>query len=325
MNATTPRATALRVLGAAALATAALGLAGAGTASATTPEAVTPEAAAQAAATPAAPQALTASQVSAGRAVAGNQATLAVLGKFFAADPDHGSARARAAAGTAAAPRLSGASVTVYTLDPAFVAGTPGAAVAQPSYVATDAVSATGQTASVWTARTAKGWQVVNIASGDDETAYTAKAHGDGTVFREPQINAWYVLRGDRVLPLDTEATAVVGAHGTTVAAYQRHVRTAYGHMLPGSAYDKQGYAGGFGNTAPDAAARAATRSAAGGQAGDQAGHGTASRTAAASAAGHGTAGVGATGTAALAGGGAVLTLAAALGGRALRRRSGRA
>ncbi|MEU6170770.1 hypothetical protein ABZ832_02485 [Streptantibioticus parmotrematis] len=314
MNATT-RTSALRVLGAAALATTALGLAGAGTASATTLEA------APAAVTPATPQALTASQVSAGRAVAGNQATLAVLGKFFAADPDHGSARARAAAGTAAAPRLSGASVTVYTLDPAFVAGTPGAAVAEPSYVATDAVSATGQTASVWTAKTAKGWQVVNIASGDDETAYTAKAHGDGTVFREPQINAWYVLRGDRVLPLDTEATAVVGAHGTTVAAYQRHVRTAYGHMLPGSAYDKQGYAGGFGNTAPDAAARAATRSAAG----DQAGPGTASRTATASAAGHGTAGVGTTGTAALAGGGAVLALAAALGGRALRRRSGRA
>ncbi|PWI44551.1 hypothetical protein [Streptomyces sp. ICBB 8177] len=305
MNATT-RTSALRVLGAAALATAALGLAGAGTASA--------------APVPAAPRALTASQVSAGRAVAGSQATLAVLGRFFAADPDHGSARVRTAAGTDAAPRLSGASVTVYTLDPAFVAGTPGAAVAEPSYVATDAVSATGQTASVWTAKTAKGWQVVNIASGDDETAYAAKAHGDGTVFREPQVNAWYVLRGDRVLPLDTEATAVVGAHGTSVAAYQRHVRAAYGHMLPGSAYAKQGYAGGFGNTAPDAAARAATRPAAAAQAV----HGAASRTVTASAAAHGAAGAGATGTAALAGGGAALALAAALGGRALRRRSDR-
>lgn len=79
-------------------------------------------------------------------------------------------------------------------------------------------------------------WQVVNIATGDDEARYTAagarKLPG-GTVFREPQIDAWYVQKGNRVLPLDRDAVGAVGADGTTLAAYRTRVRAAYADKLP--------------------------------------------------------------------------------------------
>src|SRR5205085_7911441 len=74
-----------------------------------------------------------------------------------------------------------------------------------------------------------------------------------GTVFHEPQIDAWYVQRGERIGPLDAHARKAVGAHGTTVAAYRERVMKAYGDKLPGSAYDKRGEAGGYG---PGAAAQ---------------------------------------------------------------------
>ncbi|WP_051789343.1 hypothetical protein [Streptomyces sp. NRRL S-1022] len=76
--------------------------------------------------------------------------------------------------------------------------------------------------------------------------------------FREPQINAWYVLRGNRVLPLNSEARTAVGAHGTSLKGYQHRVHEAYAARLAGSAYDEQGYADGFGHDAAEAAARAA-------------------------------------------------------------------
>ncbi|MFF2203672.1 hypothetical protein [Streptomyces sp. NPDC058145] len=208
---------------------------------------------------PAVPHAYSPGQIAAARAVAGSDSTLDVLGRFFAAAPDH-TTRAMApprAAGAKAAPHLTGAGTTVYTLNADFVAGREDAPVAEPAFVATDAVSATGRLASVWTVRTKRGWQVVNIASGADETTYAAKAEGRGTVFREPQINAWYLLRGDRVLPLNTEARAAVGEHGTTVARYRHHVRTSYASRLAGSKYDRDGYAGGFGEEASRAAAAA--------------------------------------------------------------------
>ncbi|WP_241741276.1 hypothetical protein [Streptomyces sp. L2] len=209
---------------------------------------------------PAVPHAYSAGQLASARAAAGDDTTLGVLTRFFAHDPDHGSHAATPdlVGGKPAAPRLTGAGTTVYTLNADFVAGRANAPVAKPAFVATEAVSATGQRASVWSVPTAKGWQVVNIASGADETSYAAKAHGDGTVFREPQVNAWYVLRGNRVLPLNTEARAAIGAHGTSVTAYQHHVHKAYGSRLAGSAYDRDGYAGGFGKASGRAAARAA-------------------------------------------------------------------
>ncbi|MBJ6640496.1 hypothetical protein H4K36_26255 [Streptomyces sp. DHE7-1] len=185
---------------------------------------------------PAVPRAYSAAQIAAARAVAGSDSTLDVLRRFFAAAPDH-AIRATAsprAAGARAAPHLTGSGTTVYTLNADFVAGREDVPVAEPAFVAIDAVSATGRLASVWTARTGRGWQVVNIASGAAETTYAAKADGRGTVFREPRINAWYLLRGDRVLPLDAGARAVVGEHGTSVARYRHHVRASYASRPPG-------------------------------------------------------------------------------------------
>ncbi|MFE0010837.1 hypothetical protein [Streptomyces erythrochromogenes] len=89
----------------------------------------------------------------------------------------------------------------------------------------------------------------MNIATGDDEFRYAqlgaAKLPG-GTVFREPQIDAWYVAGGSRVLPLDEDAVRAVGAGGTTLGAYRARVATAYGDKLPGSPYAERGSAGGY-------------------------------------------------------------------------------
>lgn len=137
----------------------------------------------------------------------------------------------------------------MHHLSPEFVAGKPGASVARLEFFAGKAVSADGQQAALWTARTAAGWQVVNIATGDDEFRYAsmgaAKLPG-GTVFREPQIDAWYVAGGERVLPLDEDAVRAVGAGGTTLGAYRARVVKAYGDKLPGSGYAEAGTAGGF-------------------------------------------------------------------------------
>ncbi|WP_371479774.1 hypothetical protein [Kitasatospora sp. NBC_00315] len=202
----------------------------------------------------AAPVPLGAADLARAHDAARDPAVLDRLGHFFA----HGGAlpaqwqtldaaqEARAAA--AAAPRLVGDPVAVYTLDEGFVAGTPGAPVARTDFVASRAVSADGRVASVWTVRRADGWKVVDIASGGDESDYAAKAAdtGGGTAFREPQLNAWYVLRDGRVLPLDDEARRSVGADGATVAAYQSLVHRRYGDKLPGSAYDRAGLGGGY-------------------------------------------------------------------------------
>ncbi|MCX4747037.1 hypothetical protein OG455_16130 [Kitasatospora sp. NBC_01287] len=213
---------------------------------------------AQADAPAAAPAAVPQSDLAAARSAVQAPAVLDQLGHFFARDgvppsqPLGLSAADEAKAAAQAAPHLTGATVAVYTLDPGFVAGTKGAPVARADFTATEVSAADGQTASVWTVRQNGGWQVVNIASGSDETDYAARgaAGGGGTVFREPQVNAWYVLRGGRVLPLDTEARSSVGAGGVSLAAYQQLVHQRYGDKLPGSAYDKAGLGGGFSATA---------------------------------------------------------------------------
>ncbi|MGW2397920.1 hypothetical protein ACWCYY_15390 [Kitasatospora sp. NPDC001664] len=202
---------------------------------------------------PGAPAQLAPTELSAARGAAQSPSVLDQLGHFFArkgVPPNQSLAlspadEARAAA--EAAPRLSGDTVPVYLLDPGFVAGTPGAPVARAEFTASKAVAADGQVASVWTARQGAGWRVVNIATGGDETDYAAKAAagGGGTAFREPQIDAWYVLRGGRVLPLDEDARKAVGA-GVSLADYQRQVKQRYGDKLPGSVYDRQGKGGGY-------------------------------------------------------------------------------
>ncbi|MGC0416297.1 hypothetical protein [Embleya sp. AB8] len=204
---------------------------------------LTPQAA-HAASVPA-PPAPDAASVSAARDVAAAPGTLDTLARFFARDG--------ALTATDAAPRIDGSVVAVYTLSPEFVAARPGAwavPIARPEFLAATAVSADGRRASVWTADTPRGRQVVNIAEGDDETRYAAagaRLSAGGVVFREPQINAWYVQGGDRVLPLNADAERAIGAGGTTVVAYQQRVHRAYADKLPGSAYDAKGLAGGYG------------------------------------------------------------------------------
>lgn len=199
---------------------------------------------------PAAAPKLTAATLEAAHEAATEPATLDTLSRFFA--------RESAVSRAKAAPRITGKAVPVRTLSAAFVAGKPGAAPSTLDYLATTAVSSDGQKASLWTvpagADSGGDWQVVNIATGDDEARYTAqgaRALPGGTVFREPQIDAWYVHDGSRVLPLDEDATTAVGAKGTTLDAYRTRVRKAYGDKLPGSGYARTGKAGGYG---PEAA-----------------------------------------------------------------------
>ncbi|MFD9907227.1 hypothetical protein [Streptomyces sp. NPDC059063] len=206
---------------------------------------------------PAAPPAPSQAARGAAHDAAGSSKTLDTLSRFFARDG--------AVSKAAADPRVTGeAAVPVYYLAPDFVAGKKDVPVARMEFLASKAVSSDGQKASLWTVEQAGSWQVVNIATGDDETRY-ARVGADklpgGTVFHEPQINAWYVQKGERVLPLDKDAVRAVGADGTTVSAYQKRVHKAYGDKLPGSAYAKSGKAGGFGaegavsESAPESAA----------------------------------------------------------------------
>ncbi|WP_328899637.1 hypothetical protein OHR86_06410 [Streptomyces sp. NBC_00441] len=171
--------------------------------------------------------------------------TLNTLSRFFA--------REGAVTEKAAAPRIQGEAVPVRTLSAGFVAGEPGAPVSSLDYLASTAVSSDGQKASLWTLPEPGkdgGMRVVNIATGDDEARYTAagarKLPG-GIVFHEPQIDAWYVQKGDRVLPLDQDAVRAVGKQGTTLSAYRTRVHAAYADKLPGSAYARKGEAGGYG------------------------------------------------------------------------------
>ncbi|MCC0098800.1 hypothetical protein K7B10_29320 [Streptomyces flavotricini] len=191
------------------------------------------------------PASVTAETKAAAARAAAAPDTLATLSRFFA--------REGRVAPDAARPRIEGETIPVSYLSPDFVAGKAGAPVARLEFLASKAVSSDGQQAALWTARTEAGWQVVNIATGDDEFRYAqlgaAKLPG-GTVFREPQIDAWYVAAEGRVLPLDQDAERAVGAGGTSLAAYRARVTRAYGDKLPGSEYAKQGKAGGYSVTA---------------------------------------------------------------------------
>lgn len=197
-----------------------------------------------------------AADVAAAHQAASSPAVLGTLGGFFA-HPGQVTTRSDTAAIAAdealTAPKVVGATVPVYYLNPAFVtAGAPSVPVAKLAFLATAAVSAQGQHASVWTARDPRhgnAWAEVNIASGSDETDYAALAakHGAGTVaFYEPQIHAWYALHGAQVLPLNSDAVRSVGASGVSLAAYQSLVHGRYADKMPGSAYDREHMVGGF-------------------------------------------------------------------------------
>ncbi|WP_327085307.1 hypothetical protein OIE66_23440 [Nonomuraea sp. NBC_01738] len=190
---------------------------------------------------PAAPQP---SDIAAAQAAASSATTRTTLGKFFGAKGKSPRDAKSAAAVPPVEAEVGTQTVAVYDLDPAFVAGRS----PQPgrfAFLATGARAADGQKASVWTTRDQRGsWVVSNIASGDDEQRYAGQA---GAPFREPQINAWYAVRDGLVVPLNDEATGSVGAAGVPVADYQRLVQSRYGDKLPGSAYGRDGYAGGYG------------------------------------------------------------------------------
>ncbi|WP_436493765.1 hypothetical protein [Actinokineospora sp. HUAS TT18] len=136
---------------------------------------------------------------------------------------------------------VGGSPVAVYELSADFVAGRSGK-VGKLSYLA---VPADG--AAVWTVRDGGGsWVVANIASGDIEFQQARKVPQGGTLLREPQTNSWYAVVGNSVHPL-------AGGKAMTVAEYQRQVSARYADKLPGSAYDKAGTAGGYGNALPSA------------------------------------------------------------------------
>ncbi|MFD5284610.1 hypothetical protein [Streptomyces rubrogriseus] len=212
----------------------------------------------------------TAAQLSDAHRAAGAPATLRVLETFFARDGLPPGRKGRlgpaqeATAAEAADPRLVGTAVPVYSLNPEFVtaASAGRTPVATMEFAASEAVDADGDTASVWTARVAGEWQVVNIATGSDETDYAARADAGSVVFREPQLNAWYRVADGRVVPLNEEARASVGAGGTGLARYQRLVHQRYADKMPGSRYDERGYAGGYDTGAERARVAADARTA---------------------------------------------------------------
>lgn len=171
--------------------------------------------------------------VAAHAAAAGIQDTLV---RFFAQAPD--------AKGPVSV-RIEPDAYPVYELSPDFVVGKPGAAPGDFAYFAVPARASDGRTATLWSVRGADGaWQVGNIASGDVEKAYASNLPAGAQLLHEPQVDAWYAVLDGRVTPLSGQAGAV------TVADYQRTVQARYADKLPGSAYAREGEAGGYDTTA---------------------------------------------------------------------------
>lgn len=188
------------------------------------------------------------SDVTAAEQVAANPETTTRLAKFFVnLDKNNAGQVAKGApdaqAVQAKAPHVTGAARAIYTLSPDFVRS-PDAPVASFAYLAVPAKSATGQDATIQIARKNSVWSVRQITSGTEATTLTA---AQGTVFTEPQTNAWYRLDGDRVLPLNEQASFAIGKDGTSVAKYQEMVHNRYADKLPGSDYQRQHKLGGYG------------------------------------------------------------------------------
>jgi hypothetical protein len=154
-----------------------------------------------------------------------------VLGRFFAQAPG--------AKGPVSV-RIAADAFPVYELSPDFVAGKPGAAPGEFAYFAIPARASDGRTATLWSVRGENGaWQVGNIASGDVESAYARKLPSGAQLLHEPQIDAWYAVRDGRV-------TSLSDGKAATLADYRRTVESRYADKLPGSAYARDGEAGGY-------------------------------------------------------------------------------
>lgn len=169
-----------------------------------------------------------------------------------AADSHEGRGLVREAAHATTTPSVADHGVAVYGLSADFVRGTsqvPG----EFWYVATNA-SVGDQRVTVFTIRDDDGWAPVNVATGRTE-ARMARRAGDASLLVEPQVSAWYAVADGQVRPLNDAARGVVGEHAVALTAYQHIVEARYGAMLPGSAYDESGTAGGYGDTPAGAAA----------------------------------------------------------------------
>ncbi|MFD2470007.1 hypothetical protein [Amycolatopsis silviterrae] len=197
------------------------------------------------AATPAGPSPSDTAAISGVLASPGTAARLAHT-KFPGAAPAAAHAT-RAAADTST-------QIPVYEPTAAFISGASDVPAAL-AYVASPAHLADGRDATVWTQPSASGWQVINVASGNDEQVHAAAAHG-GYLLHEPQVNAWYSVNGDTVTVLDGAVSGVPAGTRVTLATYQAELQKRYGDKLPGSTYDKTGAGGGYAapapNTSPD-------------------------------------------------------------------------
>jgi hypothetical protein len=165
-------------------------------------------------------------------AAAGLQDTLV---GFFAQAPD-----ARGPVSVEVAPDA----YPVYELSPDFVVGEPGAAPGDFAYFAIPVRASDGRTATLWSVRGADGaWQVGNIASGDVEGEYARKLPAGAQLLHEPQVDAWYAVRDGRITALSENLPQ---SKAVTVADYRRTVEARYADKLPGSAYAREGEAGGY-------------------------------------------------------------------------------
>ncbi|MEE1788694.1 hypothetical protein PUR71_38195 [Streptomyces sp. SP17BM10] len=144
--------------------------------------------------------------------------------------------------------------VPMYELSVDFVTGkaqpTPQYAL-RLSYLASRVSAADGHQATVLLAPPDKAgsWRLAGIQDGDNELKLAERTTTDARTFTEPQIHAWYRLteRGD-VESLNSEATTGLGGRQSLpLAAYQKLVTGRYADKLPGSGYDRNGLAGGFG------------------------------------------------------------------------------
>ncbi|MFE3777068.1 LPXTG cell wall anchor domain-containing protein, partial [Amycolatopsis sp. NPDC059090] len=140
--------------------------------------------------------------------------------------------------------------IPVYEPTAAFINGESDVPAAL-AYVASPARLADGREATVWAQPSKAGWQVINVASGNDEQAHAAAAHG-GYLLHEPQVNAWYSVNGNTVTVLDGAVSGVPAGTRVTLAAYRAELHKRYGDKLPGSTYDKTGAGGGYAVPAPN-------------------------------------------------------------------------
>ncbi|MDQ7809758.1 hypothetical protein Q5425_39045 [Amycolatopsis sp. A133] len=154
-----------------------------------------------------------------------------VLARFFAQAPG---------AGKPVTVQIAPDAYPVYELSPDFVAGKPGAAPGDFAYFAIPARASDGRTATLWSVRGADGlWQVGNIASGDVEGEYARKLPAGAQLLHEPQVDAWYAVSHGHV-------TSLTDQRAVTLDGYQRTVEARYADKLPGSAYARDGEAGGY-------------------------------------------------------------------------------